>query len=403
MSALGISFLVATLLIFLFRRIGQPTIVACIVGGFLLQFFRPSIPPFHMDTLLDLQTLGIVLLLVVAGMQVDVDQALRNWRMLLLAGMQVGVGLLLGALLTIGASSLGWMSVQGNAGIAVSALCLTLSSTALVVEGLRSRGAADTPFGQAILLLMLFQDVVAVIGLSLIGLPGNEGFSAAAGSPSFLFLQFVGATVVAVLIGRTVMVKIIEKIRYDEGLLLIFVLGWAAGLGGIAVESGFSPSVAGFLAGVALSFTPHKSAIEVRIEPLKVFGVTIYFIFLGSTLPVGHLGWHQLWPIVLATVLIVAVRPWTTAWLARATGMAPRDASRFGLTIGQGSEFSMVLAASAYHAKIFDESAFLVIVMASVLSMVLSSWVEIVFRRRGREGRIEEVDGVDAMEADPAA
>ena len=63
----------------------------------------------------------------------------------------------------------------------------------------------------------------------------------------------------------------------------------------------------------------------------------------------------------------------------------------------------MVLAASAYHAKIFDESAFLVIVMASVLSMVLSSWVEIVFRRRGREGRIEEVDGVDAMEADPAA
>ena len=336
-------------------------------------------------------------------MQVDVDQALRNWRMLLLAGMQVCVGLLLGALLTVGASSLGWISVQGNAGIAVSALCLTLSSTALVVEGLRSRGASDTPFGQAVLLLMLFQDVVAVIGLSLIGLPGNDGFSGAASSPPFLLLQFVASTVVAVLIGRTLMVKIIEKIRYDEGLLLIFVLGWAASLAGLAIESGFSPSVAGFLAGVALSFTPHKSAIEVRIEPLKVFGITIYFIFLGSTLPVNHLGWHQLWPIVLATILIVAVRPWTTSWLARATGMAPRDASRFGLTIGQGSEFSMVLAASAYHANIFDESGFLVIVMASVLSMVLSSWVEIAFRGRSRQGRIQALDGADAAEGDPTA
>ena len=182
MSALGIAFLVATLLIFLFRRIGQPTIVACIVGGILLEFFASSMPPFHMDTLLDLQTLGIVLLLVVAGMQVDVDRALRNWRMLLLATLQVGLGLLLGGLLTIQASSWGWMSVQGNAGIAVSALCLTLSSTALVVESLRSRGAGDTPFGQAILLLMLFQDVVAVIGLSLIGLLASFGSASAATS-----------------------------------------------------------------------------------------------------------------------------------------------------------------------------------------------------------------------------
>lgn len=385
MSALGIAFLFATALIFVFRRIGQPTIVACIVGGILLEFFADSMPPFHMDTLLDLQSLGIVLLLVVAGMQVDVDRALRNWRLLLLATMQVGLGLVLGGLFTVQATSWGWFSVHGHAGIAVAALCLTLSSTALVVEGLRSRGASETPFGQAVLLLMLFQDVVAVVGLSLMGLPGNDGFRAEPSSPSVLFLQFVASTIVAIVLGRTLMVKIIEKIRYDEGLLQIFVLGWAAGLGGIAVESGFSPSVAGFLAGVALSFTPHKAAIELRLEPLKVFGITIYFIFLGTTLPLGHLGWHQFWPVLMAVILIVVVRPWTTAWLARRTGMNPRDASRFGVVIGQGSEFSMILAASAYHAKIFDESAFLVIVMASVVSMALSSWVELAFRRRGRE------------------
>ena len=392
MSALGIAFLAATALIFIFRRIGQPTIVACIVGGILLQFFRSSIPPFHMDTLLDLQTLGIVLLLLMAGMQVNVDEALRNWRMFLLAIAQVGLGLFLGAVLAVQASSMGWLSVTGRPGIIVFALCLTLSSTALVVESLRSRGASYTPYGQAVLLLMLFQDVVAVIGLSLVGLPGSEGVRAEVSSPAYLLVQFLVSATVAILIGRTVMIRIIEKLRYDEGLLLIFVLGWAAGLGGIAVQSGISPTLAGFLAGVALSFTPHKSAIELRIEPLKVFGVTIYFIFLGSTLPLGHLGWQQFWPVAMATFLIVVIRPLYTSWMARGAGMTARDASRFGLAIGQGSEFSMVLAASGYHARLFDESAFLVVVMASVLSMVLSSWIQVGFRRRSREAVSEPVD-----------
>ena len=251
MSDLGISFLVATALIVLFRKIGQPAMVACIVGGILLQFVATSLPPFHMDTLIDLQSLGIILLLVVAGMQVDIDQAIRNWRMLLVASGQIGLGLFFGAALCLQASAMGWVSVEGDPGTALFALCLTLSSTALVVETLRSRGAAQTPFGQAVLILMLIQDVVAVMGLSLMGLPGGEGFKAEGDSPSYLFLQFIAFTAVAVLIGRTLMIRIIERIRYDEGLLLIFVLGWAAGLGGLAIQSGFSPSIAGFLAGAA--------------------------------------------------------------------------------------------------------------------------------------------------------
>jgi len=377
--------------------------VACIVGGVLLQTVATSLPPFHMDTLVDLQSLGIVLLLVVAGMQVDVDRAIRNWRMLFVASGQISVGLIFGAALCLLATFMGWISVEGHPGTALFALCLTLSSTALVVESLRARGSAQTPFGQAVLILMLIQDVVAVMGLSLIGLPGGEGFKSAGDSPSYLFLQFIAFTAVAVLIGRTIMVRIIEKIRYDEGLLLIFVLGWAAGLGGLAIQTGFSPSIAGFLAGVALSFTPHRAAIELRIEPLKVFGITIYFIFLGATLPISHAGWHQFWPVVLAAVLIVGVRPLTTAWMARKGGMTRRDASRFGLTISQGSEFSMVLAASAYHAGLFDESAFLVIVMASVLSLILSSWVQLWFRSPRQDSSVDDEQEGSVLDAQVGA
>ncbi|MFP6639310.1 MAG: cation:proton antiporter, partial [Myxococcota bacterium] len=299
------------------------------------------------------------------------------------------IGLLLGAGLCVQALALGWLHVEGYAGVAIFALCLALSSTAIVVEGLKAHGATHTPYGQAILELMLFQDVVAVVGMSLLGLPGEGQSVGEKWSPVSLLLQFVVFTGAAIFLGRTVLVRIIERIRYDEGLLVIFVLGLAAGLGGLAMQNGFSPTMAGFLAGVALSFTPHRSAIEYRIEPLKVFGVTIYFIFMGVTLPLNHLAWGLFWPVVLVTVLIVGVRPLCSVWLARWGGMSSREATRFGLSIGQGSEFSMILAASALHVGMFDESAFLVVVLASVLSMVISSWVQLSFQGRGFISAVE--------------
>lgn len=389
----------ATALILLFRRIGQPAIVACIVGGLLLQTVATSMPPFHMDTLHDLQLLGIVLLLVLAGMQVEVDRALQNWRMFLVAFGQVSLGALLGGLFGLLASSQGWITTDGHSGLAVFALCLALSSTAIVVENLQAKGATSTPYGQAILILMLFQDIVAVLALSLIGLPGEGGLEKTKTAPLDLGLQFFVFAGVAILLGRTVMIRIIERVRYDAGLLLIFVLGWAGGLAGLAIQTGFSPTVAGFLAGVALSFTPHRASIELRIEPLKVFGITIYFIFMGTTLPLGELDSGLILPIAMATFLIVAVRPLTSLWLAQLGGMSSRESSHFGLAIGQGSEFAMILSAGAYHAKILDESGFLVIVMASVISMVISSWVQLFFRKRGgtSTGEVTSVDEVASV------
>lgn len=383
LSALGISFLVAAAVIILFRKIGQTAVVACIVGGVLLQLFGDRIPKPHIDTLDDLQMLGIILLLVLAGMQVQVEQLLQSWRMLLVGVAQICIGLVFAGALGAQAVALSWLSVEGYAGIAVFALCLTLSSTAIVVEGLKARGATQTPYGQVLLELMLLQDIVAVLGMSLLGLPGEGDPTPGRWGPLSVLLQFVGFTALALILGRTVLVKIIERIRYDESLLLIFVLGWASGLAGLAFQNGFSPTLAGFLAGVALSFTPHRSAIEHRIEPLKVFGITIYFIFLGVVLPLKEVSWALFWPVVLSTVLIVVVRPLCSVWLARLGGMNRRESNRFGVSIGQGSEFSMILAASALHAELFDEAAFLVVVFASVLSMVISSWVQLSFQRRG--------------------
>lgn len=386
MSALGVSFLVATALILGFRRIGQSAIVACIVGGMLLKLVAAQVPPPHMDTLHDLQGLGIMLLLVMAGMQVEVDRLLRDWRTMLLALGQVAIGWILGAGLCLLGLALGWLRVDTQSGVALFGLCLTLSSTAIVLENLRARGAAHTPFGQAVLALMLFQDIVAVASLSLMGLPGEGGEKPIHVEPLQLGVQFIVSAALAIVIGRTLLTRIIERVRYDEGLLLIFVLGWAVGLGGLAYQNGFSPTIAAFLAGVALSFTPHKATIELRIEPLKVFGVTIYFISLGLTLPLEHIQWQLIWPVGLATFLIVAIRPWTSAMLARRARMGRKDAGRFGLVIGQGSEFAIILAVSALHAEVFDERAFLVIVLTCLVSMVVSPWLQVWSRRHYRAG-----------------
>ena len=72
-----------------------------------------------------------------------------------------------------------------------------------------------------------------------------------------------------------------------SGLLLIGAIGWCAAMAGLADSFGFPSSIAAFLAGVALSEMPQKHAILPRVDPLKVFGLTLYFIYLGFSLDVS--------------------------------------------------------------------------------------------------------------------
>ena len=166
----------------------------------------------------------------------------------------------------------------------------------------------------------------------------------------------------------------LPRIERDESLLLIGAIGWCAAVAGLSEWTGFPSTIAAFLAGVALSETPQKHAIAPRIEPLKTFGLTIYFIYVGFSLELAAFEPSMLVPVLLGVVLIVAGRPVLMRVLGRWGGLDTHGARRFGVTINQGSEFAMILAAAAVSAGLFRPDTFLVVVLISVLSLVAGAW-----------------------------
>ncbi len=114
--------------------------------------------------------------------------------------------------------------------------------------------------------------------------------------------------------------------------------------------------------------------IAPRIEPLKTVGLTLYFIYLGYSLNLEAFRVPMLLPIVFGVALIVAGRPLLMRLLGRWAGLDAHGSSRFGFTINQGSEFSMILAATALAAGLFDSGTFLVVLLICVVSLVIGAW-----------------------------
>jgi len=187
-------------------------------------------------------------------------------------------------------------------------------------------------------------------------------------------IDMAGLSVVMLIAGRTLLPWVLPRIERDESLLLIGAIGWCAAVAGLSEWTGFPSTIAAFLAGVALSETPQKHAIIPRIEPLKTFGLTIYFIYVGYSLELAAFKPLMLVPITLGVALIVAGRPVLMRVLGGWGGLDARGARRFGVTINQGSEFAMILAAAAVSAGLFGPDTFLVVVLISVLSLVTGAW-----------------------------
>ncbi len=374
MLALGVSFLVACGLILLLKRVGQSSIVACLVAGLLLQLLSGAVGGAHAATRDDMQEMGILLLLFMAGLETDLGLLRRDWKLVGITGLgQIAVNLAVASALGLGLAQLGWIDLGDRTAVLVFGLCLTLSSTVVVLGLLRTHRATGTRYGQAIVGLMVLQDLVAVVALSLLGL--EEGSHSLGPRPLMrLSVELVLLSGLMLLAGRTLLPWILVRIEHDESMLLIGAIGWCTAIAGTSHFTGFPPTIAAFLAGVALSETPQKHAIVPRIEPLKTFGLTIYFIYLGFSLDLTSFEPSMFGPILLGVGLIVAGRPALMRVLGRWGGLDSHGAQRFGKTINQGSEFAMILAAGALAAGVFTRDTFLVVVLISVASLVIGAW-----------------------------
>ena len=384
---LGAMLLAAAVVAIILSYAKQASLFAFIIVGVLAGIVgvRTVINTNVMTAFVDI---GITLLLFMAGMEVDIPGLIKRWKLLLINGFGQIIGLFIISL-GLGALYVGIdATYMTDAGLSADnampaliyfALCLTLSSTILVIGTLKSTGQISEEHGQVALGLMVLQDIVAVVALAILATlkppepgiaPPNLGIEVA-----MIFGKMIALAIVLYFVTKHILNPLFKFFAQSGEMLFIGTLGYGMGVAALCEVIHFSSGIGAFFAGATLAALPYRHEIEDKVEPLKAFGVILFFMGLGfdiSELTPDQMLGGLAEGLILAVLVVVLTIP-LMLLLGYLSRLNSKPAFLMGAIINQSSEFSLMLAVLCLQYKIFDPHIFIVVTLVVLISFFLSS------------------------------
>src|SRR5262245_43735566 len=347
----------------LVRRYGLSPVLGylgagAILGPLGLGTFIDLIPALYWLTVVDTKNvsaiaeLGIVFLMFLIGLELSFQRLITMRRLVFgLGGLQVALST---------AAIAGIVAAAGSPGPAAVIIgsCLALSSTAIVVEVLSNQRRLSTAAGRTSFSILLAQDVAVVPILLFVSILANgAGGSVLTG----LTLAVVNAAValgVIVIVGRLLLRPLFRLVATTGTSELfvaatLFVIVATAVIAGLA---GISMALGAFVAGLLLSETEFRKAIEATIEPFKGLLLGLFFFTVGMTIDFRDIAREPLW-LFACVVGLIGIKTAIVIGLARLYRVPLPAAVETGLLLGPGGEFAFVVIAIAAAAGLVTAQA----------------------------------------------
>ncbi|NOU52798.1 potassium transporter [Pseudoalteromonas sp. JBTF-M23] len=361
--------LAAVILVWLFKRVGLPAILAYLVTGVLagshgIGWMSIS---YEMHFIAEL---GIVFLLFSLGLEFSVPKlmAMRNL-VFGLGSLQVLLTTIVG-MFVIKALNYDWLSAF------IIASLMALSSTAVVVKILKESGNLNLRRGQLAIGMLLFQDIAVVpllIALPLIAQSDNQVLIGA-----LMFALAKGAFVCVLLwaIGKWFLPKIfneVASVRTDE-LFVLTTIVVALCAGGLTYLFGLSMALGAFLAGMMLGESQYRHQLEAEIRPFRDILMGLFFVTVGMQLNIPYVI-DKIGYIILALAVLLLLKVLIIALLAQLMGERKKDAVAAGILLWQMGEFGFVLVALASKHNLLDLNSASFLIALGVLSMAVTPYL----------------------------
>ncbi len=354
------------LVIALFRRLRLPPILGYLCVGLLI---GPTALNWvsQDNNLPHLAELGVVFLLFTLGLEFSLPRmlALRNTvfglgtAQVLLCGTVLGMALWLSGLTATTAILLG--------------LGLALSSTAIVGKELVSLGEVFSDHGQNAMGVLLLQDLVAVMLLTLIPVfagstdePWYWSIPSTLGKALLLFFGLLLAS-------RWLLPRLFHEVAQSRSaemfvmlaLVIVLLTAWLTQLLGLSMALG------AFLAGMLLGESHYRHQIEADIRPFRDILLGLFFVSVGMLIDL-HLFAAQGPSIALITLLLLAVKGGLIALLVRLRSDTLETAWRSGLALAQAGEFFFALVTLMRQHQLLQSQIAGLLLAAAFCSMALT-------------------------------
>ena len=355
--SIALIIIVAAILAFIAKILKQNLIIAYIVTGIIL---GPLVFGLIKDKSLinGFAEIGISFLLFIAGLEMSIKKLKEIARPSFTTGIiQVIITSIVSFLVLIAFSFNRIEAIW--AGIAIA-----FSSTVVVLKILADREELDSLHGKFIVGIMLVQDILAIVALSV--LVKGTGMDIALNLLKLIFLFAL-----AFLISNPTQ-AIIKKSSSSNELLFLVSLAFLFLFSSLAYALNLSIAIGSFIAGIVLANTPYKLDIEAKVRPLKDFFAIMFFVMIGIWLT--SISKEVLLPIIPMLLVLIFVEPLVTALMLRFHGYKGNLSLDIGFSFAQLSEFTLILALHALSIGIMSQRAFDLLVLMAVISIAITPY-----------------------------
>lgn len=361
---------IAAAMTLLCHRFRQPVVIGYLVAGLII---GPYTTPFSLvrdlHSIHSMAELGLVFLMFALGLEFCLPKLSKVWVSAVLGASfevlgMLGIGYFLGRLF-------GWS--YGDS-IFLGAI-LSMSSTTIIVKVLMDLKLLNEGFAQVVFGILILEDVVAVLILSVlsgIGASGGDKAFILAASMSKVFLFIVLFLVFGFLLVPRFL-HWVAKFKIKE-MMGIVVLGFCLAGSFLATMFGFSVALGAFLIGAVIAASDEITQIEDWIHPIRDMFSAIFFVSAGMLIE-PHVLWEYKWPIIiiaLATLLGKIVTDATGSFLS---GLNLKTSFKIGVSLGQIGEFSFVIASLGASLKVTSEFFFPLAVAVSSLTTLCTPYL----------------------------
>lgn len=350
---------------FTLKRVGIPIIAGFIFAGILIgPHVSGLVPNFH--EVEALAEVGVALLLFSIGVELSLEKLKRLWKSILFGG---GFQVMVTVLLTFGVCR--WFEIPWRQSIFFGFL-MALSSTAIVLRGLQTRGELHSPHGQFALGILVFQDLCVIPMMLALPLLVNAGASNFLSSAREFFQSI--ALCLAILFGGRILVprilQIVARNRERELFVLTVVLACLS-MALLSHFAGASFALGAFLAGIVVSGTHFRDQALLDLLPFREVFVSLFFVSIGMLFDPKILFEYPV--IVLALFLSILIgKTIVVFFVARVLQLPVRIALLSALALAQIGEFSFILASVGLKLLLIDGEKFGIFLAAVIPSMLIT-------------------------------
>jgi CPA2 family monovalent cation:H+ antiporter-2 len=320
---------------YLAQRLGLVSIVGFLVAGVIIGPDALGLID-DLDLVEQMAEIGVIFLMFFIGLELSGD-LLRRMGGLMFGGGALQVVTTI-ALVTAIAALFG---VDWRSAVYTGSL-VALSSTAVVLKLLSSRGETSSPIGEVSVAFLIFQDIAVVVLVLLVPMLGDDGGQF--GDIAWAIVRALIVIALVLVVARWVIPLLLAKVdQYaDDEEFLLAVLALAGGVAYAVTLFGLTASLGAFVAGLVVASGEHRERASADILPFQTLFAAVFFASIGMLLDPRTI--VDLWPAVLFfCAVVIVVKVVGTGIAAKVFGIPIPVVAASSLVLAQVGEFAFIL------------------------------------------------------------